>query len=208
MRSLTLLLTCVCVLALVSCSDDVGYQPPVDDTPVSLDNFTNGPDSPGNSGVFRFDDGVLIATTTDPARDLVAYHVFAEDWIGCGGGSGFPLADVQGVETPNGVIHLVGRYYDIPVYIHRLSDVPVGGTQEEFCDFLANDWLYRGTHDLIYTDSDFLGTANAVASYGWRAHGTVFDPAGEQFHYTEAQRALFDTQTFETTWVVENIRVH
>ena len=206
MRSLTLLLTCVCVFALISCGDDGVYQPPADNTSASLDNFTNGPANPGNSGVFRLDNGILIATTTDPARDLIAYHVFAEDWVGCGGSSGFPLADVQGVETPNGVLHLIGKYYDIPVYIHRLSDVPADPA--DFCDFLENAWLYRGTHDLIYTDSDFNGTANAVASYGWRAHGTVFDPAGEQFHYSESQHALFDTQTFETTWLTENIRVH
>ena len=208
MRSLTFLLTFVCVLALVSCGDDGTYQPPVDDTTTALDNFLNGPENPGKSGVFRIDGGVLVAGTTDPERDLVAYHFFAEDWVGCGGSSGFALADVQVVETPNGVTHVIGQYHDIPVYIHRLSDLPVGAPMEEFCDFLANDWLYYGTHDLIYTDNDLTGVSNAVASFGWRAHGEVFDRAGEQFHYTENQKALFDTETFEFRYLVEDIRVH
>jgi hypothetical protein len=194
------------MVGLIACGQgDVPSQPSALGLP-SHDEIEKVPANPGNSGVFRFED-VLITNSTDPGRDLIAWHIFAENWTGCGGTENFPLADVQTIETPSGAVHWVGVHSEIPVYIYRLSEWNALGNAE-ICDFLANDWLYRGTHTMRATANDVTQAGHGASTFGWSAHGVVEDPAGTVYRYTEQQRAIFDQRTGNAKWMTENIRVH
>ena len=198
------------ILALALACEDQPVAPQVDQSvEAPAFNFMNGPANPGNSGVYRFQDWTLL-WTTDPQRDLGATHYQSDDWLSCGGTQGFPLSDVQLVTNPQGAhdaVHQLAKAGDIPVLIYRLSDVPGWSNPAVMCAFLADGWLYRGTHRMVLTDNDLFVDGPGANAFGMSAHGTVEDPSGTPCTYTEQQRAVsLPNGEFKTT--VENIRVH
>lgn len=195
-------------LAVAGCEQEpVG--PTVDPSaePATL-SFLNGPENPGNSGVVRFED-VTLVFTSDPQRDLIATHYQSDDWTLCGGANGFETAEIQWVTNPRGVFEAIRQLFkidDAPVLIYRTSEQPGWGDFAAQCAFLADGWLYRGTHRAVANDNDLFGTGPGANSFGWRAHGTVFDHDGNECRYTEIQKAVI-LPDGEERWIREDIEV-
>jgi hypothetical protein len=164
--------------------------------------------NPGNSGVYRFQDWTWL-WSTDPQRDLMATHLQSDDWLNCGGTQGFALSDVQFVTNPQGAhdaVHQLAKAGDIPVLIYRISESPGWSDPAVMCAFLADDWLYRGTHRMVVTDNDLYTSGPGANSFGMSAHGTVYDPSGTPCTYSEQQHGVvLPDGTLKAT--VENIRI-
>jgi len=197
------------ILALALACEAQPTAPPVDqsaDAPAL--SFMNGPMNPGNSGVYRFQD-VTWVWTTDPQRDVGATHYRSDDWIACGGTQDFVPSDVQLVTNPQGAhdaIHQLAKAGDIPVVIYRISELPGWSDPDAMCAYLAENWLYRGTHRMLVTDNDLFTSGPGANSFGMSAHGTVYDQSGAPCTYSEKQQAvILPDGSFKTT--VENIRI-
>ena len=134
------------VLVFIGCGQSDLLTEPPNATVEVQQGFENGPSNPGNSPVFRYD-GIWVVGSTDPERDLIAWHFFAESWTGCGGTENFPLADTQVVESPSGALIVLGVYENIPVYVYRLSEYTAAVGAGNVCDFLSNNWLFKGVVD-------------------------------------------------------------
>lgn len=189
---------------VVGCSDQNAPTASTQTLLNPLFNFMNGPDNPGKSGVFRFESVVFVAST-DPDRDLLAFHFQADDWIGCGGSSGFEESDVQWVTNPqeaHEAVKSLAQSGETPVFIYWLSD-----PEPDFCKFLAENWLYKGTHSVLVHDNDLFVSGPGANSFGWSAHGTVYDPSGTRCKYSENQNALISPDGEFLGWKNENIRV-
>lgn len=173
----------VMALAIAGCQE-VPTSPTAQDVEPSF-NFANGPEVPGNgnSAVVRgeasFDFLTWEETGTD---DLMAYHIQANDIFFCDGTGGLPVFDFQDVLTPSGTARGIVQLDDGGVAIYRPLDFfdAFDGGDEEWCRFLAEDWLYIGTHDLR-----IVGQLGAGPTFGWTGHGDVTDPSGAPFRYSE-----------------------
>lgn len=90
----------------------------------------------------------------------------------------------------------------IPILIYRLSD-----PEPDLCIFLEENWLYKGTHNFSYRDSDFTLGGPGADAYGWTAQGIVYDRDGALYRYSENQLALIGPNNDFRGWKNENIRV-
>lgn len=213
LRSISLVT--IVLLAFAACSDtpaapeirsssDAPALPGATPVVETLSGFLNGPESPGNSGVYRFQD-VFVVVTTDPARDVFAVHAQADDLSLCGGDSGFELSDIQFVENQETVIRMLLKLDDAPIFLYRLSD-----QEPDFCRFLTENWVYQGTHSLVQTDNNldaFLNNTGAN-SFGWSARGTVYDRDGNRCRYHEHQNAVWSPDRSFFEWKNEDITVN
>ena len=172
-----------------------------------LNTYTNGPLFLEQAEIFRFDDTWFIRTN-DFSQGLAARHYEGWRWRLC--------SDPQGVvwheQIKGDIFTFVGealRYVqqvrDAPVTIYPIVDDPpwvplfdengdpIPGQVAIFCDHLANDWLYFGTHNLTWTDSDISGGDDTPGAntWGWTANGKVQDRDGNWYRYHEQSRFLF-----------------
>ena len=212
MRAFTIPTLLLVASLAVGCTDETAPTAATEAVAGPSFNFTNGPDNPGASIVFRFDNiGGNFLLTTD--GELFVRHFQSDDIFFCGGSQGFPNWTFNDVwqffpEFP-AVFRELAKSGEIPVFIY--PPFPGG----DFCDFLANDWLYKGTHTLVNPDNNFfwfLGVGDQD-SFGWSAHGFVEDPSGNRFRYTEEFRIIVhgpccDPADFTINVAVANIRVH
>jgi len=196
-----LLITLVAFLA-VSC-DQQPVAPTSDQTVAEAPafNFMNGPDRPGKSPISRYEVGEwhYWCGTTDPARDLQAFHYDAWDWF-CNEGTGHPVWQIQ--EKWTNRLNLNGFAYDEPLYIYDMSDLwdAYGTGWEAFCTFLAEGWLFHGAADMHASESwhgDF-----SQGLYQMMAEGTVYDHGDVPYLYTEKQK-----YTTRNGWTHEDIIV-
>lgn len=174
----------VMALAIVGCQE-APNGPMASDQEPSF-NFTNGPQSPGKSGVFRFEGSFGFLTWEETEGGLLAFHFETADLPPCGGSGLDPDGDFQIVANPAGVTRGIIRVTDTPIYIYDAADAlallfadpplpfPV------VCQFLADDWIYGGTHTF-----QVLGALGEGPSFGWNGHGDVVDPSGGSFRYSE-----------------------
>jgi hypothetical protein len=169
-------------------------------------NFTNGPGAPGNSGVFRGQDG-FVTFTNDPTRDWLGVHFQADNSaVFCGGTEGFELSDFNAVNNQDDIIRIISQLRDAPLFLYRTSEFPGFGDPVELCRWFSEDWLYQGIHDLVYRDNDFTNAGPGANAFAFLGHGTVYDPSGGRHQYNEQQAALIlPDGTFD--WKLENIRV-
>lgn len=213
LRSISLVTTALLVLA--ACSDtpsapesagsaDRPASPGVTPAAETLSGFLNGPESPGNSGVFRFQD-VFVVITTDPDRDVFAVHAQADDLFLCGGDSDFELSDIQFVENQETFIRMLLKLEDAPIFLYRNSD-----PEPDLCKFLNENWLYNGTHSLVQTDNNLDAFLNdrGANSFGWAARGTVYDKEGNRCKYHEHQNAVWSPDRSSLEWKNEDITVN
>jgi hypothetical protein len=207
MKCVKTLLVAFFVLGFIGCGQSDLPTGLGDATVEAQQGFENGPWNPGSSPVFRYED-IWVVGSTDPERDLIAWHFFAENWTGCGGAENFPLANTHVVESPSGALIVLGVYENIPVYIYRLSEWDAAVGAGNVCDFLSNNWLFKGVHRMGYNDSDNILGGEGMSSWSWKAHGNVEDPNGVPHRYTEQQHAIWDFETNTPNWLTENIRVH
>ena len=193
---------------LGACQESLPTDPGEAPVATPQSNFLNGPTNPGNSGIVRFN-GVAFTFSTAPALDLIAAHFQGDDMslFGCSGGSDPLEADVQWVNNQEDIVREITKLVDAPIVIARLSESPFPFTPG-FCEFWQEDWIYQGTHTLKSHDNDLFNGGPGANSFGWSGQGTVYDPAGTRYRYTEQQLAVLspDDQTFR--FLTEIIRVH
>lgn len=161
-------------------------------------NFMNGPANPGMSGVFRFQN-VFLTFTTDPVRDLLVAHFQADDFVNCGGGSGFELADIHVVKNQEDIGRAISELVDAPIFIYQLSTF-------NGCSDFATGWVYSGTHTLRARDNDGSDAGPGANAFGWNGHGTVFDQGGSPYRYSEHQQAVI-LPNGNISFLVEDILV-
>jgi hypothetical protein len=208
MRSLHDAVPIIAVVLVLSCTDQTAppdAAPPA--PPVSFD-FLNGPDSPGNSGIFRFQD-VVFEVTFDFKAGLISVHALTNSIADlCNDLGEFDLSDIQlkphSREEVNSLI--VDR--ESPVQILAF---PPGGLGESFCsDFSGAPVLYSGTVAFRETDNNETATGTEggrANSFGWRAQGVLDDLVnGGQVHYNEEVRFIISPRD-EFKVAVSKIRV-
>ena len=208
MKSLRIIATCAIAVALiVGCTEQ---NTPTESAGPSVDpsfGFLNGPENPGMSGVYRYQDGLWFLGTNDPTTDLLVWHLAAEDWWFCDGTEGPPDFDIQNVTNPQGVhdaLVQLAKADDLPIYIYRWSEF--ANSTLPWCEKVTDLWLYKGTHRMVYNDNDWNVTGSRGNSYHWNAHGTVYDPDGNEYRYQEQQHCVIRANgSFKCP--TENIRI-
>ncbi|HSH75723.1 MAG TPA: hypothetical protein VLA09_08580 [Longimicrobiales bacterium] len=185
----------VMALAIVGCQE-TPISPTASDLEPSF-NFSNGPESPGGSGVIRFEDWFGFLSWEWGEGGLFAFHFDTADLLICGGEGPDPTGDFQLVPTPAGVLRDIILVPDTPITIYSAADaLPIIFGQVpplEACRILAEDWLYRGTHSMTVTGLIGLGQ-----SFGWNGHGDVVDQSGAPFRYSETARIVgFEEKVFD-----------
>jgi hypothetical protein len=167
----------VVVLALfvaVSCDQKI-VEPAADQVAEApAFNFMNGPENPGESDVYRFKDyGTLSIIDFDQGLRVRLYDTF-DTWR-CGGAADDPIWDYQDVDGDR--VKSVNQLQEVPLVVYPFPNTP----GKDYCDFLAEDWLYRGTGVASVNDNNvfwFTGTGGQN-SFITRARGTVEDRAGD-----------------------------
>ena len=194
------------VLVVFGCSDPPTTSTTLNDDAVAPSfNFFDGPDNPGNSGVFRFQNVEFVATT-DLNRDYYAIHFQADDWSVCGGASDPLASDVQWVTNMEDVVRAITQLVDAPLFIYRLSDL--FDPDLDLCSWLEEDWLYQGTHTVKSHDNDFFNSGPGANSWGWSGQGRVYDQAGTKCQYHEHQNAVVSPDDQILSWKNEDIWVN
>ena len=177
MRFRALALGLAAVLA-VSCTDQATTPTAMNDGAVAPSfGFLNGPENPGDSPVSRFEFyGPLSITDTDQGLRVRLYDTF--NTFRCGGTADDPFwayQDVDGVDR----LKSINTVKEVPVVVYPWPNNP----DKEFCDFLAEDWLYRGTGMARVNDNNvfwFTGTGGNN-SFQTHVNATVVDPAGDAY---------------------------
>ncbi len=162
-------------------------------------NFMNGP---AEAGVvqrlqmmgFWFAEHDDLGIEFVPAEDL-------GDYIGiydCGGSSDIPRYDAQVAgDLEKGRLHLVGQKV-APVYVYDLSDLLdafYSWDNEVFCEFYANEWLYRGEARVIWNDNNFWGDPQYTNVWGFRANGFLWDLDGVRHRYHQNVTYYYNPHT-------------
>jgi len=198
----------VAVLALfVAVSCDQQPAAPQADQVAELPTLTfiNGPQNPGNSPIDReFDEWCFWCATTDVEKDFYATHQSAWEYF-CNAG---PTVQWDYQEINNGRLIINAQTRDQPLFIYDMSDffaTYAAGDQEAWCTYLADEWLYEGTHDMTATES---WAGEWIVSEGHQqmiGNGQVHDHAGNQYKYSEKQKWM--TGKGWTGWTHEYIKI-
>lgn len=166
-------------LVFAACTE---HQAPVPDVEAEPSfNFMNGPDNPGN--VLRLE-AYGYLSITDPVEGLrVRFYDTFDTWR-CGGSTDDPIWVYQ--DTQEGefgaTVQEVGTSQEVPFVVYPHPNT----TGKPFCQFLQEDWLYRGSGTVRVNDSNyfwFTGTSGTDA-VTIRANGTVEDAAGNTHNLT------------------------
>jgi hypothetical protein len=195
---------------LVSCTERTAPTDTAPTTPPVVDDFINGPASPGNSGIFRFQD-VVVEATFDFNAGLVSVHGLLNTVADlCADLGEFDLMDLQ--LKPHSADEVNSLIVDRESPVQILA-IPPEGLGESFCaDFSGAPVLYSGTAAFRETDNNETetGTEGGRAnSFGWTSQGVLDDLVnGGQVRYSEEVRILINPQTEEFTVPVSNISVH
>ena len=166
-------------------------------------NFMNGPENPGESDVWRYQMRYIFWTGHEDLN-LDAEYIYAEDQgkylnkYDCGGSHDIPGWDIQESGNPDNRVTMVALKKNTPVYVYHLDDMYEAYDSNDnatFCDFIANEWLYRGEIDMVYTDNNWWANPEVQANpWGFRANGFVWDQEDNRYNYHEHWR-MFCTPT-------------
>jgi hypothetical protein len=206
MRSLHGAAPIIAVVSVLSCTERTA---PPDAAPPSFD-FINGPESPGNSGIFRSQD-VVLEIAFDFDAGLVSVHGLTNSIAdACNDLGEFDLMDIQLKPHSRDEVNSLIVDRESPV---QILAIPAEGLGESFCsDFSGAPVLYSGTVAFRETDNNETptGTEGGRAnSFGWRAQGVVDDLRnGGQVHYSETVRFVINPQTEEFKVAVSKITIH
>jgi hypothetical protein len=171
-------------------------------------DFTNGPASPGNSGIFRFQ-GFVLEIAVDGKAGLVSFHGLQNTIADfCNGLGQLDLMDFQVKPHSAGEVEAL--------IVDRVSSVQIvalPANPTDLCtDLSGAPVLYRGTAAFHRTDNNFTptGTEGGRAdSFGWTSEGKLDDLInGGQASYSEEVRLLINPKTNALTVPVSKINVH
>lgn len=185
----------------VSCMEST--EPSGRDSRLMFD-FTNGPASPGNSGIFRFQGG-WFSIVVDPNAGLISI-VGLQNTIAdfCSGAGQFDLMDFQVKPGSAGEVNSLILDGNAPVQIVALAPPSCAGLS-------GAPVLYRGTAAYHRTDNNFteMGTEGGRAnSFGHTAQGVLDDLVhGGHVNYSEEIRFVIHPRTEEVTIPVSKITV-
>jgi len=191
----------------VGCGDG-GFAPPTTGTADHRAfNYSNGPGTPGQSGVIRFGDFVGFFVV-DPEHGLLSIHSTSTPLaqICTGTPPVVDILDIQLVEAASG-LHAVFQGDEHNVLIYPVLD-PAATFD---CSVLVNlPLLAAGQVRLIRTDNDLLaGGQPGADAFGWQATGVLTDlQNGGTLHYNEIVRPLVKPFTTEVQELVVNIDLH
>jgi hypothetical protein len=209
MRSLRLAAPLVAAALAISCTERTGPSDVARPTPPVSYDFINGPGSPGNSGIFRFQDHYFFGVFVDESAGLISIQGL-ENTVAdlCADLGEFALADFQLKPHNAGEVNSLLVALSSHVQILALPAEP-----GDFCEDLSGaPVLYSGTAALHRTDNNFTETGSEggrADAFGWSAHGVLDDLVnGGQVQYSETLRVLVNPQTGEVRVLVANIRVH
>lgn len=201
MRSVRLAAPILVAALAVSCGErstvPTGSSPAFD--------FTNGPASPGNSGIFRFQDG-QFEIAVDVNAGLMSVHGLQNTIADlCRGLGQFDLMDFQ--VRP----HRAGEVEAL--IVDQTSSVQIFPLGPASCAYLSGaPVLYRGTAALHRTDNNYTPTGSEggrANSFGWAAQGVLDDlVSGGLVSYSEEVRFVLNPQTGALTVAISNINVH
>lgn len=157
---------------LTSCNSSTA---PRGDRPTSF-GFTNGPESPGNSGIFRFEDAFAALIFDFDAGLLAVIGLNTTIAEFCEGAEDpFSLADVQIKPHEHGEVNSLIVSKSTPIQIVAIPEESEG----DFCaDFADQPVLYSGTGSVQRTDNNLTetGTEGGRAnSFGFSSQGTLED---------------------------------
>ena len=171
----------------------------------NLKKFDNAPFHSGNSGVYRYQGWVAWIATRNTDGTMWAVRAEPDNrWWGCG--PNVSVSNYQWIENPVDVTKAVveiSNTKDLPIYIYGPYTGP------DVCTWLENAWVYQGTHQLSSQDNNVFGVnenPERTNSWGWQAHGFVYDRDGNRYRYTESQRAVHKPGE-PVKWVTEKIQV-
>lgn len=202
-----LLFTIIPIIALTACetapSPGVHAPSAVSAGLLSARGLAAVPAEPGNSGVFRFTDG-LGFFIYDFESGLLSLHGSATLFTDICAGVTAPVfdpVDIQTIASASG-LHWMFRDDDHPVQIYPA--VPFG------CPSLAvTPRLAAGTARMIRTDNDLFGDSRAMNATGWQATGLLDDLAnGGTTRYNEIVRVRFEPRTGALTEMQVQVRLH
>jgi hypothetical protein len=210
MRSLHSAAPIIAVVLILSCTERTAppdaAAPPT--PPVSFD-FLNGPDSPGNSGIFRFQD-VIFEITFDFNAGLMSVHGLINSIADlCNDLGEFDLMDIQLKPHSRDEVNSLIVDRESPV---QILAIPPEGLGESLCaDFSGAPVLYSGTVAFRETDNNetLEGTEGGRAnSFGWRAQGVLDDLVnGGHVRYNEELRFIISPRD-EFKVAVSKIHIH
>ena len=156
-------------------------------------NFSNGPGSPGESGVFRSPEGRIALRLVYVRDGLEVWHFQADDTFRCGGSNPDPLWDAQRIANPQDKVDAIVRIAhgnEIPVFIYPLRDGSV-----PLCDWFATHWLFKGVGSLTSQDNNVdFAESRPVDAFGYQGHGEVVDRDDTAYKFTEAWRVTAETE--------------
>lgn len=176
--------------------------------------FSNGPESPGESGIFRSEVGWF-----EVARDESAGLISLNGWPGTvasfcdhlAAGDVFEFAEKMDQQTKPHIADEVNALLvdrETSVQILELASPAV-----RLCrDLREAPVLYSGTAAFHRTDNNLTetGTEGGRAnSFGWTSQGMLEEVAtGRRVHYNGAVRLLINPTTDELTVILSRINVH
>lgn len=201
MRSLRIAAPILAVAVFGSCAEST--DPSADGSGLVF-NFTNGPASPGNSGIFRAQGG-FFSLVVDPKAGLISV-VGLESSIAdfCNGVGGEDIMDFQVKPHSAGEVNSLIVDRDVPAQIVAL--VP------PTCAALSGaPVLYRGTAAFHRTDNNFTATGlegGRANSFGHTAEGVLDDVVnGGRANFSEEIRFVIDPITADVSVRVSRITV-
>jgi hypothetical protein len=198
------------VAVAVLCGSCTERTAPTDGIPGSLTasfSFINGPGSPGNSGLFRFEQFYFEVGIDERSR-LVSIHGLQSTVADmCGGLGESHLADHQFKPHNAGELNSLIVDRTSPVQILELPAEP-----GDFCEDLSGaPVLYRGTAAFRRLDNNLTSTGlegRRANTWGWTVEGVLDDLVhGGQVRYDEEARFVISPQD-EFKVLVSNINIH
>jgi len=84
-----------------------------------------------------------------------------------------------------------------PLYLYTRASVPFGGTADDFCDWLKNDWIAAGSWSAVLAgDNDVSGDDGTpgVNSWGGTETGRLVGTDGTRYKYSWKYRLMWEPE--------------
>jgi|tagenome__1003787_1003787.scaffolds.fasta_scaffold20781292_2 hypothetical protein len=168
-RSIGIALLGGMTLMLGSCTERTAAGP---DTPAE---FGTAPSSPGQSGIFRFQDTYIDAIGDGKAGLIAVIGIVSSIQDFCGGLNNVNLAEFQLKPHQLGEVTALITMRNATIQVLALPAV----SQGDFClDFAGQPVLYRGTGSVVRNDNNFTPTGTdggRADAFGLSASGRLTD---------------------------------
>ncbi|HEV8509438.1 MAG TPA: hypothetical protein VGQ48_03195, partial [Gemmatimonadales bacterium] len=187
---------------MLACSDRAPL--PLAAGPGPAFDFTNGPESPGESGILRFND-LWIEGIADPEAGYRAIHglVSLDDFCNAIGGLNEVSLQVKTLHADEVNALVVER--EQPVQVFAFVPGPICTVLRGVTPIASGTVRWRRTDNNFTATGSEGGRANA---FGQRAEGVVNATAGGTLHYMAQILLLVDPKTEELTFKTRKVMLH